>query len=44
MIGIKFIASNVETRLRLRNLLKRLTPEPDKLSRELQLFDRDCEE
>jgi hypothetical protein len=44
MIGIKFIASNVETRLRLRNLLERLTPEPDKLSRELQMLDRECEE
>jgi len=43
MIGIKFTATNVETRLRLRKLLERLTTEPDKLSRELQLFDRECE-
>jgi hypothetical protein len=30
--------------LRLRKLLERLTTEPDKLSRELHLFDRECEE
>jgi len=44
MIGVKFTVTNVETRLRLRNLLERLTPEPDKLSRELRLFDRECAE
>ena len=44
MIGIKFTATNVETRLRLRKLLERLTTEPDKLSSELQLFGRECEE
>ncbi|HEX2767758.1 MAG TPA: PilZ domain-containing protein [Geobacteraceae bacterium] len=44
MIGIKLITTDVETRLCLRNLLERLTSEPDKLSRELQQLDRECEE
>lgn len=39
MVGVRLFSVDADTRVRLHNLMERITPEPEKLEKELQLLE-----